>query len=75
MQLDGGTYGDFVIYRANGDKTFRVFDAVDTVTFSSLSENPFLQINDKDLIQLYGTWDFSSATVKGISATTTPVYA
>lgn len=69
MQLDGGTYGDFVIYRANGDKTFRVFDAVDTVAFSSLSENPFLQINSKDLIQLYGTWDFSHATVNGLTAT------
>lgn len=69
LQLDGGAYGDFVIYRANGDKTFRVFDAVDTVAFSSLSENPFLQINNKDLVQLYGTWDFSHATVNGLTAT------
>ncbi len=69
LQLDGGAYGDFVIYRANGDKTFRVFDAVDTVVFSSLSENPFLQINNKDLVQLYGTWDFSHATVNGLTAT------
>lgn len=69
LQLDGGAYGDFVIYRANGDKTFRIFDAVDTVAFSSLSENPFLQINNKDLVQLYGTWDFSHATVNGLTAT------
>lgn len=69
LQLDGGTYGDFVIYRANGDKTFRILDAVDTVAFSSLSENPFLQINNKDLVQLYGTWDFSHATVNGLTAT------
>lgn len=69
LQLDGGAHGDFVIYRANGDKTFRIFDAVDTVAFSSLSENPFLQINNKDLVQLYGTWDFSHATVNGLTAT------
>lgn len=64
-----GNYGDFAMYRDNGNRVFRFYDEGTLLTFYGLDVTVFGVGSISKTIYAYNSWDFTNATVTGIRAT------
>lgn len=69
LEVGGTDYGDMTLYGQGGNRVFRVYDNVGSVSLSGYGVE-FLRISDLDeTCYPQGDWDFRSANVSGITAT------
>lgn len=69
LEVGGTDYGDMTLYGQGGNRVFRVYDNVGSVSLSGYGVE-FLRISDlDDTCYPQGDWDFRSANVSGITAT------